>query len=500
MIRCATTSAVLLCAVVVSAQAQSLRLAWDPPPGDVAVSYVVERGTSAGTYTITYPVEAGATSLTLTDLTAGKKYFFIVRTVDAKGVRSAPSNEIWAVVKAADDGSGGGGEDTDSGGDDGSDDSEPEPEPPPPPPPPPLVLTINNEAALRQALATPRSNLELRLATGTYRLTSPLVVTGGVQDVTIRSLTGRTADVVVLGPPPTAVDPQPSAIVASRVTRLTVADVTIRGVAGHAISLGHGVHEPRLQGLRIIDNAQFVQSLLHADQRGARSGLIEGCSFEYVGTATDLPSGIDIRGGRGWVLRGNRFIDTRPREQVVFGPSIIAWQGSSGTVVDRNVFINATREIVLGLSDRWPHQHTGGFVRNNMIVRRAATGSRGPAISVLDSPETVVLHNTMFLAGTSSVAIDYAHPDTQQVVILNNLTDAAITGRDSAWAIVNKNVLKATASMFVSLSRGDLRLRPDAARLAIDAGIFNLIVLTDAEGDARPDGAAPDVGADEVVK
>ncbi len=484
---------------MVSAQAQSLRLAWDPPPGDVAVSYVVERGTSAGTYTITYPVEAGATSLTLTDLTAGKKYFFIVRTVDAKGVRSAPSNEISAVVKAADDGSGGGGEDTDSGGDDGTDDSETEPEPPPPPPP--LVLTISSEAALRKALASPRSNVVYQLATGTYRLTRPIVLTGGVQDVTIRSRTGRAADVTLLGPPATVADPQPSAVVAREITRLTLAEVTLRTAAGYAVTLGDGVHQPKLQGVRFIDNGQFVQSLLHKNGRGASGGLIEGCSFDFVGAAVDLPPGIDIRGGSGWVLRGNRFKDTKPLTRVQFGPAIVAWEGSRGTLVERNVFINSTREIVLGLGDRSPDQHSRGVVRNNMIVRKAMTGSRGPAISVLDSPETLVLHNTMLLAGTSAVAVEYAHPDSQMVVILNNLADAAISGRDSAGAIINRNILNANASMFVAPSRGDLRLRPDFARTVIDTGLFiNAIVPTDAEGDLRPQGAAPDVGADEVVR
>ena len=62
-----------------------------------------------------------------------------------------------------------------------------------------------------------------------------------------------------------------------------------------------------------------------------------------------------------------------PRARVLFGPSLAVWQGSGGTVVERNVFINTTREIVLGLDDRTPNQHTGGIVRNNMIVRNLST-------------------------------------------------------------------------------------------------------------------------------
>ena len=96
------------------------------------------------------------------------------------------------------------------------------------------------------------------------------------------------------------------------------------------------------------------------------------------------------------------------------------------------------------------------------------------------------------------MAIDYAHPDTQNVSILNNLTDAAITGRDAATAIVDSNLTSATAAMFVAPAQGDLRLRKDTGRVAIDMGIFTPHAPADAEGQPRPAGVANDIGADEV--
>lgn len=485
-----TVVVALLCGSALPTRAQSIQLFWDPPQGDTAVTYLIESGTASGRYTSSSPVAARITTFNATGLTAGTRYYFVVRAVDASGLRSGPSNEISAVAVAP--------VLPPAGSVEVPSTSTP---PAPPPPPPPRVtttLSVASESALQEAVARLRSYTTLLLAPGTYRLVRPLAITGGVQDITMRSSTGRAEDVVLVGPAPTATNPLPAGLIVSRVRRLTLSGFTMRGVAGYPIVLGTDVQHPRLQGLRIVDNGQFVQSALHDSGGGAAGGIVEGCSFEYAGTAPNLPTGIDIRGGREWVLRGNRFLGAAPRERVQFGPAILAWQGSAGTLVERNVFIYTTREIVLGLDDHYPHQHSGGIVRNNMIVRKAARGNRGPAISVLDSPGTIVVHNTALLSGTSSVAIDYAHPDTQNVYIANNLTDAAITGRDAAAAFVDSNLTSATAAMFVAPAQGDLRLRKDTGRAAIDVGIFTTHAPIDAEGQPRPAGVANDIGADEV--
>jgi hypothetical protein len=314
--------------------------------------------------------------------------------------------------------------------------------------------------------------------------------------------------VVLLGPRPTSAAPQPAAIVARGATRLTIRDLTIESTPGYAIVLGDGVQQPRLSGLRIVDNGQFVQSVRHAKGGGARGGLIEGCTFEYLGQGVWLPSGLDIRGGVDWVVRGNRFVDNAPTKAVTFGPAVHAWQGSAGTLVERNTFLNTTREIVFGLGNTTPDQHTGGIIRNNMIVRRTNTGARGAAISLLDAPSAVVVHNSVLMSGTAPAAIEYAHVDTRNVVIANNLLDGPIAGSDLAQATLTQNVTTATASWFVAASRGDLRLQPllmrmdgssTIAPLVIDAAWSVAATTDDHEGQARPRGGAADIGADEHV-
>jgi hypothetical protein len=488
-----TVAVLLAVAFATPAQGQSIQLFWDPPAGEGDVSYRVEGGTAPGVYSATYPVAIGLTTFTVNGLLAGSRYYFVVRAVDGNGAASAPSNEVSVMVTAD--------APTPPPPDSTTETPAPAPQPPPPAPPTgPTTIAIDSETGLRSALAALRSNTVLLLAPGTYQLTAPLTVTGGVQDVELRGSTGRAEDVILIGPPATAAEAAPSAIVASNVTRLVFAAFTVRDAAGYAVMLGTNVQRPVLRGLRIIAAGEFVRSTLHTNGAGASGGLIEGCSFEYAGLGRNLPTGVDIQGGRDWTLRGNRFMDAQPRERVSFGPSLVAWQGSGGTVVERNVFVNTTREIVLGLDDRTPNQHTGGMVRNNMIVRRAGTGHRGAAVSVLDSPGAVVIHNTALLSGTSSVAVDYAHPDTQNAYIANNLADAPVASRDGASAIVEANLSTAVATMFVAPAQGDLRLRADAAGAAIDQGVFTTHTDLDAEGQHRPAGVAPDIGADEVVQ
>ena len=60
------------------------------------------------------------------------------------------------------------------------------------------------------------------------------------------------------------------------------------------------------------------------------------------------------------------------------------------------------------------------------------------------------------------------------------------------------NIPTATAAMFVNPAQGDLHLRVTASQ-AINRGVAVPNVDTDWDGDKRPAGSAPDVGADEIA-
>jgi hypothetical protein len=82
------------------------------------------------------------------------------------------------------------------------------------------------------------------------------------------------------------------------------------------------------------------------------------------------------------------------------------------------------------------------------------------------------------------------------VEIRYNLTDGAVQQRDGATGTVANNVTGAQSSWFVNAATGDLHLRA-IATAAIDKAAAHPSVATYYDGETRPQGPAPDIGADE---
>jgi fibronectin type III domain protein/VCBS repeat protein len=89
----ALLSGILLLAAAPSQAAQSVTLAWNPTSGPSVAGYRVHESTSTGTYTQTISV-GNATTATISNLTAGRTYYFAVCAYNSAGVESAYSNQI----------------------------------------------------------------------------------------------------------------------------------------------------------------------------------------------------------------------------------------------------------------------------------------------------------------------------------------------------------------------------------------------------------------------
>ena len=277
------------------------------------------------------------------------------------------------------------------------------------------------------------------------------------------------------------------------VQNVLIADLTVQEFYFHPIILNPGTTAPRLYNVRLRDGGQ--QLLKSAP--GVHNGLVEYSVLEFSHTSRDFyTNGVDVIGGRGWIIRHNLFRNIRAPLGQLAGPAILVWGGSRDTIVEGNTFLNCQREIALGLEPRTPHDHMGGMVRNNVIYKESWV--RGDAgINIFDSPNTRVLHNTVLTSGTYPHAIEYRFPDTTGVLIANNLVDAAIRARDGASATLRNNLTTARFDMFRNAGVADLHLLPDASA-ALDKGMTLPDAATDWDGDARPSGVAPDLGADEL--
>jgi hypothetical protein len=369
--------------------------------------------------------------------------------------------------------------------------------PPALPPPTGTVVTVSTVAQLQSAVAAIQSNTTIVLAPGQYMLTGALYINGSFSNLTIRGATNNRDDVVLAGRGAGNSSVPYGIWVGGNVRGITIANLTIRDVYNHGINFNAGTQTPRVYNVRLADTGQQqLKANPDGSGGGVNNGVVEYSVLEY---STTSPSGysnaVDVHTGAGWIVRNNLFRNMRAPQGQLAGPAILMWNASRDSVVEGNTFIDCQREIALGLEEIALHDHTGGIVRNNFIVRSSSVYGDA-AIGVFDSPGTQVLHNTVLISGTYQSAIEYRFAGSRNLIISANLVDAAISARDGATATVSGNVTSATSAMFVDPANGDLHLRVTAAT-AIDRIAINGNAATDWDGQARPYGSSADVGADE---
>jgi hypothetical protein len=362
------------------------------------------------------------------------------------------------------------------------------------------VVQVSTEPDLQHAIKNLRAGMTILIGNGTYHLSNSLLV-NNVNDVTIRGAAGCD-DVVLIGRGMTNsnFETVPHGIWTNS-SNTVIAHLTISDVYYHPIILNPGAQRPRIYNVRLKNGGQQLikGNPTSLAQEGINDGIVEYSIMEFDTTSRDFyTNGVDVLTGRNWIIRDNLFHNIRAPAGQLAGPAVLMWGGSSNTIVERNLFLNTQRGIAFGLQERASNDHSGGIIRNNIFFRKPGeTGDTG--IYVADSPNTKVLHNTIILSGTYPNAIEYRFPNTTDVEIRFNLTDARIVSRDGAKGNIANNIMSASRGMFVDPANNDLHLRGTAA-LVIDAAPVHPDVSDDFDGEPRPTtGVAPrDLGADEL--
>jgi hypothetical protein len=375
---------------------------------------------------------------------------------------------------------------------------------------------VATEPALRAAVATITSNSTIVIQPGTYNLANgggTLHFNRAVSNVTIRGATNRCDEVVLRGAGMTIQGNTPYGIWVGGPTGILIANLTIRDIFYHPIMLdpnAGGTQNPRIYNVRLVDaGEQFIKvsqkgSGTPVPGSGVANGVVEYSVIEYSTTkhpngpgGPGYTNGVDILTGSNWIVRNNLFRNIRAADGFgLAGPAVLAWKGTIGTIVEGNLFLNCQYGIALGLDGGVPGDHVGGIVRNNFFHRTSAQ-SGDVGIVVNNSANTKVLHNTVVLGGTYPNAIEYRFPGTTGFVAENNLTDAAVRQRDGASGTTSGNITNASATWFVNAGAGDLHLNETAAP-ALDRAAPSTDAAVDYDGEIRPAGAGPDVGADEL--
>jgi hypothetical protein len=349
------------------------------------------------------------------------------------------------------------------------------------------VVTVSSEAELRNQAYNAAAGTTLMISAGTYSMNSYVhVINDGI---TLRGETGDREDVVLdFG----GMESGHFGILVEA-DDVTIADLTIRNAHDHGVSV-QGRDRPKLYNLHIQDiRDQLVKVNPYGD--GSEDGLLACSRLEYTASAPDdYTNGISAHDAHGWVVRDNEWyrIRTSTGDPV---PTILFWSGSSDTVVERNLLVDCYQGIAFGNSSHGPGDHSGGIVRNNFIY---SSLEHDVAIEMTYAQDWLVAHNTVILLNPAlglTWGMEARFSDSQGTFAYN-LTNMAIINRDGANGTLTDNVTNAQTSWFVNAAAGDLHLRATATD-AIDQAATLDDVPDDFDGDARPIGPAPDVGADE---
>ena len=352
-------------------------------------------------------------------------------------------------------------------------------------------VIVNGAGALVAAVRDVNRGIgsQILLDAGIYELDAPLVIKR--DGITIRGRTGQRSDIIIKGAGPTEGSAHIFLVEASD---FTLADLTVGWVRHHAV---------QVRGEMNADNAKFInvefrdagQQLLKVSYAGPEQptgdyGLVEAFWFEYSPAAAShyYIGGVDVHGGKGWVVKDSRFVGITSPETRLAEHAIHFWSNASDTLVERNRISRSDRGIGFGLGERG---HIGGIIRNNMIHTIRDVG-----IGLESSKDTLVTHNTV-LTNDYPNAIEFRFKQTSDVSIRNNLTNAAIASRDGASGVLSNNVSSANLTWFRLSHPTDFTLTK-AIPTVVDGASNTAAISDDIHCEPRPFGAGADVGADET--
>lgn len=395
---------------------------------------------------------------------------------------------------------------------------------PPLPPPTGDTIAVDTVEALRTAVGAAVSGQTILVADGTYDLDG-VTLRFDVPGLTLRSASGDRRAVVLDG---NYVTTEIVQIVASDVT---IADLTLREAYHHPIhvmsSAGADTRGTRIYNVHVVDPGQQAIKINPYTGEGADAFPDEGliaCSHVELTNAgrrhirdNCYTGGIDAHQARGWTIRDN-LIEGFWCDNGLSEHAIHFWRACRDPVIERNILRNNARGIGLGLATSGPARtyaddpcpgavgyvdHYGGIVRNNLIFAADTALFDSDAgfdcgICLWNACGAKVLHNTVASTAAPFSSIEWRFDNTH-VTLTNNLATHNLMDRGGT-AVRAGNVENAPLSLFVDGSVGDLHL-VGSADGAIDKGVAVEAGLCDADvdGDLRPHGLAPDVGADEYV-
>jgi len=359
------------------------------------------------------------------------------------------------------------------------------------------TITVSSASEFHNAINQANANggnMTILITDGTYHVATtsnyPYIT---ASNLVIRSLSGNRDAVVLTGSGMTDVAPNTEIGISCIGNNITIADLTIRDVGNHGISVNGDdlfVHNVKIQNT-------FEQMLKGTSAGDGSDNSIVQCSlFEYpagVGPQFYI-GGLDIHGGDNWIVSDNIFKSIASPSGSLAEHAIHFWNFSSNNIIERNSIINCDRGIGFGLGSS---PNDGGIIRNNMIYNNGAALFDDVGIGLETSPNTKVYNNTIYIEYPN--AIEYRFTETTNTSITNNLTNNAIQSRNGGQATLTTNYSNAQASWFEDISSGNLRTTTNIANITDQGTSLPADLTMDIDKTSRPQGTANDIGASEFL-
>ena len=321
------------------------------------------------------------------------------------------------------------------------------------------IVTVNNVSVLENSVTNAKSGTTILVEDGIYNLTKSLVIR--TDKVSLRSKNGNRDKVRLLGKGMYAGGPPH--VIAIYASDIVIADMTLGEVPYHGIQIHgeNGAMRPVMHNLHILNcGEQLIKvsaGIEPVKERKYSDGGRLVCSLlEYTKHApSGYTNGIDVLAGKDWIVRDNEFVGIRGPEGELCGPTILFWQNSIDTIVERNLIRECSRGIAFGnpggpnprfsRNGEIVFDHQGGIVRNNIIVR---TGDGDTGIEFNRAKDFKCYHNTVYINSSSvNWAIEYRFPASNGT-IKHNMTNMGIISRDKGRAVVSDNITNDCANCY----------------------------------------------------
>ena len=380
------------------------------------------------------------------------------------------------------------------------------------------IVTVHTVGELETAVNTATANTTILIADGIYNLNG-VYLRIDVPNVTLRSASGNREAVVLDG---NYITTEIIQVVASNVT---VADVTLREAYYHPIHVMSDAGDTLttlIYNVHIIDpGEQAIKINPAVDGTYPDDGVIACSHIELTDAGRPFirnncyTGGIDAHQAEGWTIRDN-LIEGFWCESGLSEHGIHLWRGCRDTIVERNTLRENARGIGFGLAESGDARtytdnpcpsanggyvdHYGGIIRNNFVFASDAglfSSEYGfdCGICLWQACGAQIFNNTVVSTQAPFSSIEWRFDNTD-IELRNNLVSHNLRDRGGT-AVLDNNLQNAPLSLFVNAANGDLHLH-SAAAAAIDQATPLVEVSDDFDGEGRPYGPAPDLGADEL--